>query len=254
MNVNNVKDKLNRYDVISFDIFDTLIYRCVGNPHNIFFEIEKVLYERYGNDYIGFAQKRIIAERQAISFSDKEEILLNEIYKYLDINRKDIVCQLEKDIEIELSVVNFEMLEIYQECLNQKKRVVMCSDMYLDKETIEKILQKNRCADYEQLFLSSDRNKRKSTGTLYQELIDETGVMPKKILHIGDNFISDYLHAKKKGIAAFHYSPAKRYKENYTYPYNIFYGDMPRKFSRNFYWEQVGKWFYYAKSHGNNGV
>lgn len=242
MNINNVKDKLNRYDLISFDIFDTLIYRCVGNPHNIFFVIEKVLCERYGNDYIGFAQKRIIAEHQAISFSDKEEILLDEIYKYLDINRKDIVCQLEKDIEIELSVVNFEIFKIYQECLKQKKRVVMCSDMYLDKGTIERILQKNRYTGYEQLFLSSDRNKRKSTGTLYQELIDETGVMSKKILHIGDNFISDYLHAKKKGIAAFHYSPVKRCKENYTYPYNIFYGDMPRKFSRNFYWEQVGKY------------
>ena len=88
MNVVALKKLIQSFDIISFDIFDTLIYRCVGNPHNIFFEIEKVLYERYGNDYIGFAQKRIIAERQAISFSDKEEILLNEIYKYFDLLEK----------------------------------------------------------------------------------------------------------------------------------------------------------------------
>lgn len=242
MTLSNIKDKLNMYEIISFDVFDTLINRCVGNPHNVFLVMEKELCEKYGNDYIGFAKKRITAERQANNFSDKEEISLAEIYRYLDINRKDIVCQLEKDIEIELSVVNFEIFKIYQECLNQKKRIVICSDMYLDKETIKKILEKNQYTGYEQIYLSSDRNKRKSTGTIYKELITEAGVAPRKILHIGDNFISDYFHAKKEGISAFHYSPVKRYKEDYIYPYNIFYGDMPKEFSRNFYWEQVGKY------------
>lgn len=230
------------YEVISFDVFDTLINRCVGNPHNVFLVMERVLCERYGNDFIGFAKKRITSERQANIFSDKEEISLAEIYEYLDINRKDIVYQLEKDIEIELSVVNFEIFKIYQECLNQKKRIVICSDMYLDKETIKKILEKNQYTGYEQIYLSSDRNKRKSTGTLYKELIVEANITPEKILHIGDNFNSDYFHAKKKGISAIHYSPIKRHKENCTYPYNIFYGDMPQKFLKNFYWEQVGKY------------
>lgn len=242
MNIKRIAEQLNDYEVISFDIFDTLVNRCVGSPHKIFSVMEKVLCEKYGDEYNGFAVKRIEAERQTLDSSDKEEILLTDIYNCLDMNRKDMVLQLEQNMEIELSVANIEMVKLYQECINRKKRVVICSDMYLDIETVKKILGKNRYIGYEQLYLSSDRNKRKSTGALFKELIIGTGVVPEKIFHIGDNFKSDYLCAKKEGISSFHYFPIKRHKGNYAYPYNIFYGDMPKEFLKDFYWEQVGKY------------
>ncbi len=242
MNIKKIEEQLNDYEVISFDIYDTLVNRCVGSPRKIFSIIEKVLCEKYGDEYSGFATKRIEAERQALYFSDKEEISLTDIYNRLNMNRKDMVFQLEEDTEIELSVANIEMFKLYQECINRKKRVVICSDMYLDVEIVKKILEKNYYIGYEQLYLSSDRNKRKSTGALFKELIIETGVLPEKIFHIGDNYKSDCLCAKKEGIRAFHYFPVKRYEENYTYPYNIFYGDMPKEFLKDFYWEQVGKY------------
>ncbi len=242
MNIKKIQEQLNDYEVISFDLFDTLVNRCVGSPHKIFSVMERVLCGKYSNDYSDFAEKRIVAERQARSCCDKEEISLTEIYSCLDINKKAMVFQLEKNIEIELSVANIEIFQLYQECINRKKKVVICSDMYLDIGTVKKILEKNQYFGYEQLYLSSDRKKRKSTGALFKELIIETGVAPEKIFHIGDNFISDYLCAKKAGIGAFHYSPIKRYESNDTYPYSIFYGDMPREFSKNYYWEQIGKY------------
>ncbi len=242
MNMKRMEEQLNDYKVISFDIFDTLVNRCVGSPHGIFSVMEKVLCEKYGEEYSGFSAKRIRAERRALDAADKEEISLTDIYKHLIINRKDTVLQMEKDMEIELSAANIEMYQLYQECINRNKRVVLCSDMYLDMETIKKILEKNQYFGYEQLYLSSDRNKRKSTGNLFKEMIQETGVLPEEILHIGDNLKTDYLRAKKEGIKAFHYIPVKRHEGNDTYPYNIFYGDMPKKFSKALYWKQIGEY------------
>lgn len=62
------KDKIykmiDNHNIISFDVFDTLICRDVNNYKDVFNLIEKKLIKEYGQIFVGFARKRIDAEKK----------------------------------------------------------------------------------------------------------------------------------------------------------------------------------------------
>ena len=61
------------------------------------------------------------------------------------------------------------------------------------------------------MIVSSTQNASKENkGILYKKLIDKEGISPEQIFMIGDNKKSDYINAKRHGIAAYH---LKRYKQ-----------------------------------------
>ena len=69
------------YDIISFDIFDTLIERKVSRPSDIFrLTGEKVLGKAEAEE---FCQKRILAERTAREGRNSQETDLDGIYDNL---------------------------------------------------------------------------------------------------------------------------------------------------------------------------
>lgn len=241
MSLEKIHEQLYKHEIISFDIFDTLIKRCVGSPYAVFALLEREFCLKYGNKFQGFANKRAEAEKKAVTVSKYDEITLEEIYDFMELKNKQEIINYEKMVEIEVSATNDEMFDLYQECLHMKKRIVICSDMYLDKATIEAILLKNGYTGYEKLYLSSDRKKRKSNGGLYHELIRDLRTDPKRVLHIGDNYKSDYMQAARCGIDAIHYIYPK-YIKKMEFPFAVFYGDMPVKFQKQYYWQQIGRY------------
>ena len=72
--------------------------------------------------------------------------------------------------------------------------------MYLDKETINKILIKNGYKDYQKIYLSSDKRKLKHTGDLFRVALADLNIDGKKILHMGDNHYCDVIKASEKGL------------------------------------------------------
>lgn len=241
MNLSRIYEQLYKHEIVSFDVFDTLIARCVGKPHEVFTLMERELCLKYGNKIRGFANKRMAAAKKAAAMSKYGEITLEEIYDFMKLNNKQEIIDYEKMVEIEVSAPNDEMFDLYLECCRMGKRIMICSDMYLNKATIEEILVKNGYTGYEKLYLSSDRKKRKSDGGLYFEMVRDLQINPKSIFHIGDNFESDYIQAVRCGVDAFYYTPPKRIK-NIGYPFNILYGDMTIKFQKKYYWQQIGKY------------
>ena len=102
------------------------------------------------------------------------------------------------------------MHEVFEYAKARKKKVVIASDMYLKKETIEAILQKNDYTGYDELFLSSDIKLSKASGHLYEEIIRRMQCAPADILHIGDNYHGDYKMPSRLGIDCWLYETAKR--------------------------------------------
>jgi predicted HAD superfamily hydrolase len=82
---------------------------------------------------------------------------------------------------------------------------VFDTDMYMDSSTIEEILQ--NCgydlADVP-IYVSSEYGKTKRSGNLFRTVLEHEEVEASKILHIGDNLISDYLMPKKCGMKSFY--------------------------------------------------
>lgn len=198
------------YQVVSFDIFDTLVKRDVANPHDVF-PIAAALYaKRTGKALEGFRDERISAEKEARDESSSEEVTLDQIYAKLT-GRLGIGEQtarelenLEVEAELKVCHPNRQVVRVFDELIAQGKTVVITSNMYLPVEVIERILHRCGIEGYRGLYLSCDRGRSKKTGGLFEVALSELGIAASQVVHIGDSWKADYLPAKRLGIKAVH--------------------------------------------------
>lgn len=206
-NIDKISREIDECDVISFDIFDTVVLRPFFEPCDVLKYIE----QKYNIE--NYFLNRTKAEKAAYSSINYpcEDTTFEKIYeKYSEITKlpeNEVLAHKNIEIyeEINISIPNPVMKTIYEYAISRNKRVIFTSDMYLPKEVVEKILNKNGYNKYEKLYLSSVYSKLKKTGNLYKILIDELGVDSNKIFHIGDNVISDYKKAIENGIHSIRY-------------------------------------------------
>ena len=190
---------VEKFPVVSFDIFDTVLFRRVTHPTAVFDLLEKTY------KIENFKNRRIKMEKEArsINFDINKtyEINIHQIYsmeKTLLYLKKD-----ELNAENIILTANIFLKEVIDECMTLGKKVVLVSDTYFDKKFIVKILKKNRI-NYDNLFVSSELNKSKAEGSLFPYVLQTLNVSPKNVLHIGDNYRSDILLPKSIGIETFH--------------------------------------------------
>lgn len=196
--------KRNIYEYVSFDIFDTLILRVVNNPVDIFKLVQKKGLELYGNYAIKeFMEIRVVCERN-LRENCTSEITLDDIYAEMKKNTNSELIEEYKQIEIECelncTICNKNIKELYDHLLQEKIPIIITSDMYLPKDIIERILLKEGYKGYHKLYLSSDVHCRKRSGELFRYIVNDLNIYPDKILHIGDSIMSDYIMARKSGL------------------------------------------------------
>lgn len=185
--------RLRKYDVISFDIFDTLVKRDVARPEDVFSLVEKMYNTDHADVVNNFLHIRKQAESSARLKAGDKEITLEEIYAEMDLPleiRKRLM-DLEEEIEYKVCVQNIPAVNVYKRLQNQGKKLFLISDMYLPEETILAILKKCEIQGYVKLFLSSSYGCRKRNG-LFQQYLSEAKGFDKKV-HVGDSLYSDCL-------------------------------------------------------------
>lgn len=199
--------QIKEYSYVSFDIFDTLIVRNVEKPEDVFDLVELKANHKWPEWNIrNFRKIRIDAEREARRECVLGEITLHDIYTRMadySQNQKEKLEFLEVSIEKDVILKNEKLWRIYEYCKKEGKHVIITSDMYLSKEVILSILKKSGVTQYEKIYLSSEIKKKKSTGGLYQYILEDLNISPGELCHIGDNFGSDYKMAKRNNIKAF---------------------------------------------------
>lgn len=192
------------YGIISFDIFDTLIFRSVENPTDIFTLVGLKINCAYFKDWRIDAERVARAKRE-IAYGDRE-VTLDEIYAVLQekYGISQSVKQIEILTEIERTLPNPLMLNAYKYFLSHGKKIVLTSDMYLSREVIKKILEKCGYLGYSVLFLSNEYRLSKGSGALQKVLLEK--FPNQKIVHIGDSLYGDIKKFRESGIDAI-YSP-----------------------------------------------
>ena len=200
-----------QYKYVSFDIFDTLIVRPFMVPTDMF-ELLDASFEKETHANISFKNLRIIGEelcRQRKCNAEIEDVTIDEIYQEME-EKFSIAPQIleklkiqEKNLEISMSNARKAIKEMYDLALENNKKVILISDMYLGRDTIQRILEKNGIRDYEGLYVSSEYRKLKSTSNLFKLVLDELGIEPGQMIHIGDNIHSDLIAARSAGIRSF---------------------------------------------------
>ncbi len=199
LSVDSFVDELKAYDVISFDIFDTLILRSLALPTDVFYLIGAEL------GYANFKNLRMWSEGEARDKSREEfghtEINLSDIWRELSMKVKCSVehgCEVEQRYERMCCYANPFMKEVFTRLMDMGKRIIIVSDMYLPKSCIEQILEDAGYTGYEKLYLSNEYHKNKAGGDLYELVKQE---MTGTIIHVGDNPHSDDEMARRHGIA-----------------------------------------------------
>jgi len=206
---------LDKYDLISLDIFDTLLLRALAKPIDLFLIVwEQAIKEDINLTDISpmeFMKLRVEMERRARNKAIKREVNLNEIYNEIPnyiVNNIEQLKQLEIEAEKEYCYQNFDIYDLAKESKNAGKKIILLSDMYLSSRQITDILEHNGIdvSIFDAIIMSNERKCSKQNGELYQELLQQyPDIAKEKILHIGDNKNSDYIQALKVGIHALHY-------------------------------------------------
>lgn len=197
------KKNLDNISIASFDVFDTLIIRTgIKRPTDVFDLVD--------SEDIDFKTKRIKAEAKARSKSNLEDIKLTDIYLKLfpeDINKVREYEQKEINAELSVCKANPKAYTFYNKIKNSGKRIIIVSDMYLQKEAIKKLLINcNYDINDVPIYVSSEYGKTKRSGSLFKEVLKNEEVDACKIMHIGDNLISDYFKAKRCGMVGYLYN------------------------------------------------
>lgn len=202
-NLRPIYGLLSTYDIVSFDIFDTLISRKVGIPTNLFYVMED------RNGISGFHDKRIVAERTARQkCSEKNgEVDIFDIYRELaDSPAADVGNMVREELraEKETCYANPEIQMLYQLLAGKGSRMIAVSDMYIPGEYLRELLDNCGYSRIEQIFVSCDYGVAKGNGAL-QRLVQSSMGDKMKCIHIGDNFTSDVLGSKMAGWDAVWY-------------------------------------------------
>lgn len=207
---------INKCNVISFDIFDTLLFRNIARPTDIFKILEYELKEKYSYD--NFSNLRIKSESQTRSKSVNNEVSYDDIYEEISsyISNTEILNYAKKrELELELEFIanNPFMHKIYDYCLENNKTIFFISDMYLEESFIKKMLKKCGYSEgLKNLYVSYKYNKNKGTGELFKFVKDKENLKYSSWLHIGDNSISDYDIPIKLGMNAYNYKNVNSYE------------------------------------------
>ena len=195
-------DKINKYDYVSFDVFDTLIYRTISDHHLIPRYIAFLYEKKYGEKLPDFYKDRGNAEYNA-KIKLRREVSIDEIYNYLNYNEtvSNRLKKLEKDFEVKNCVPNRQMVEIVDWCLTHGKVVVIITDMYLTPDVFDDIFKKIGIR-YHYLFISGVEGVTKRSGLLFSKVLAKLSIDAQNIIHIGDDSNNDYIMPRKYGIEA----------------------------------------------------
>lgn len=203
-----------KFELFSFDVYDTIISRKVAEPKFIFTLIKDRINDLDFPPYFveDFENIRINTEQylyQNTLGDIREDTNFDEIYETIQknycLNKKQIkiLKSIEIEIEKENSFLINENFTLIQKLIKENKRVILISDMYFSKEILREILSSfSEIFKEIPLYVSSEYGFKKNNGKLFKKIMGVEKISPENWIHCGDNWRGDYLEPKKLGIEA----------------------------------------------------
>jgi len=207
--------------VLSLDVFDTLLWRQVPEPSDVFLLLGRKLAD--GGDLaphisvVEFAELRKVAEKTARERKEAatgyREVTLAGIHaelpRYLFRPGFDVVAGATAELTLEASLMigDRALTELMSKAKAQGVQVILVSDTYFTSEQVKAFLAVANAAegrDYDRLYVSCEAGKPKWRD-LFDVIIKDMGVAPNAILHVGDSLEADVWPCRTRGIGFIHY-------------------------------------------------
>lgn len=192
--------------MLSLDCFDTLLWRNVHAPVDVFDDLGTSGPTRH---------QRIWAESRARSRADlrdgRNEANIGEIYKALlpaaSPDGRALLAAAELAAEARHCFAFAPTVALMRDAKSRGLCVAVVSDTYLDRTQLAQLIRDSAGSDVlamiDHIICSSEHGISKSEG-LFAHLLRETKANPAEILHIGDNKAADLVAARAAGLHALH--------------------------------------------------
>ncbi len=202
---NSILRSIRESDVVSFDVFDTLLVRRTLLPEDVF-RLTEMRAKTAGISSDCFAKIRKNTEQYA-GFSTIFEIYetIREYYGWSEATTKTML-EMELAVEDDVLIPRTEIVQLMEFAFSIGKKVVLTSDMYLPEPVLRSMLERKGIKAFSKIFVSCDYKCAKTSG-LFKEVC-RLAEKPEKILHIGDNVMKDCEAAASYGIRTEHLASA----------------------------------------------
>lgn len=209
-------------EVVSFDVFDTLVWREYRKPTDAFFDLHAHLCSagvELGCTARTFAEARVVAERAARESrwrrSGGTEVNLVDIYNELArvLGQSSLdpesLAELETDFEAAILHPDAALVELVAHLRADRAiKLAVTSDTYFSPPQLLRLLAANGYPSdtWHSVFCSSAVGVGKGDG-LFDRVIGEFGFSERadRVLHIGDNPAADVQGAGKSGVQTLHW-------------------------------------------------
>jgi HAD superfamily hydrolase (TIGR01549 family) len=192
---------------VSIDLFDTLVYRCILEPTDVFYLQYRLAGKRLemlsADEWFGVRRN---AEADLRKASWPAEIELATVYRriqaVLSQTEEEVSALLDAELAVEAEVIHpyVDLVDTLKVLNGGGITIVVMTDTYLPEVFIHSVLKRFLDFDYT-LLCSSATGKTKRSGSAFVHLHSEFRY--KRIVHFGDNHRSDVAMARGSGIAAF---------------------------------------------------
>lgn len=199
---------------VSFDVFDTLLARCIEPPDDLQRRVASLLALKTG--HVGTeAALQIRREvesdlrRAALSdgmdhechFDPLVEGWVTRLVGHADAALVDFVHETERELESLALTAKPGAAHLLQWLRERGVRIIAVSDMYLSHEHVAALLASCGLGGMiDRVYVSSEFGLGKYSGRLHAKVLELEGVSPAEVVHVGDNLVSDMRVPTRLGI------------------------------------------------------
>ena len=218
-------------NILSFDVFDTLLLRDDTSELRRFYEVGERMagivaqaggggFNRPVNAVDAFLARHmgtLATYRASESIDGGAEGSMSELHAtasrllvHSDALKAAFV-EAELAYESERLAPNPLLVEYARKARRRGLRVVLLSDMYMHTEHIRKLLERAGIEGdlFDAVISSADNKATKASGQAFRRLEQEFEAPPEAFVHVGDNLICDFVRPMQAGWRALHLPVAK---------------------------------------------
>ncbi len=205
-------------DIVSFDLFDTLLVRRTHDPDLVKLPVARFISSLAKARDLDWEWEQVQLKRDECeqqmraktgeSFVDHEACYPEFMGAALEAIFGDQAL-LERITEYELSVENAmlvpraDIVNWLRQMAGKGMRILVISDMYLPADSLKVLLEHAGILQHVEAVISSaDSFLAKASGRAYPQIAAKYELFPERWLHVGDNPISDGFRATELGISA----------------------------------------------------
>lgn len=215
--------KSKNVNVVSFDVFDTVLLRDEKSELERFWDISNRFVQKHGKrlqlDAVSCLTARIQSASHAYQLSEKvqgttegrlADIALNMMRALRVKGDHHKLANQWSDCELEVESEQLRLSPfvdgLIDQFVRQDKTIIFLSDMYLEGERIVDLLGRSGCnmSRIDHVISTADCRINKRSGTVFSHIEKKLNLAPYDFLHLGDSLASDFKRPIEAGWLAHH--------------------------------------------------